>query len=324
MSDEPLRSRLMLRAGRVPRYVTIGDRDPQEQVRVTLAWPHGVLDVTRNHVIVSLRPLVVAIGAPNGETGVPDTSRARLLFSRGGGPGAPRSRTAATLGEIVLRPEGPLALGGASLRLYRVERYRNRCMPLAAAAVYTLTHAWAERRHRPSFQMMRRDRLGFEVLYICPRPVVLVSVRHEDADNLFPMDLIGPTNGPHFLMALRSTSPSVELMTGSGRISIADVPLEDAHEAIRLGDRHKKTRMDWDALPFETDRSPAHSFRVPAGALRVRDLAVREARPVGSHTLFVTEVIAERRRRAGLQMFNVSGSYYRYLRVRGVHPLRPS
>jgi flavin reductase (DIM6/NTAB) family NADH-FMN oxidoreductase RutF len=196
-------------------------------------------------------------------------------------------------------------------------------MPFAAAAVYALAHAWAERHHRPSFHMTRRDRLAFEVLYICPRPVVLVSVRYGDADNLFPMDLIGPAGGPHFVMALRSTSPSVELMTGSGRMSIADVPLEDSREAIRLGDRHKMARMDWDALPFETDRSPQHGFRVPAGALRVRDLVVRGARPVGSHTVFVTEVVAEQRRREGLQMCTVSGPYYRYLRMRGVQPPRP-
>jgi flavin reductase (DIM6/NTAB) family NADH-FMN oxidoreductase RutF len=297
------------RFGRVPRYVTIGDRDPQQQVRVTLETPGSLADVTRNHVVASLRPLRIAIG------GGPQ-ARGRLRFS-------PQADDGTTLGEVWLAPDGALAAGGATFQLYRVERHAMSCMPLAARAAYTLLHEWAELGHKPSFRMARADRLAFEVLYVCPRPVVLVSVEHEGVDNLFPMDLIGPADGPHFLMALRSTSRSITLMTGSGRMALADVPLEDSAVATRLGDRHSKVSMDWDALPFRTDRSPAHGLRVPVGALRVREVVIRDAQPAGSHTLFVTEVVAEQRRREGLQMFTVSGPYYRYLRVRGVRPPQP-
>jgi flavin reductase (DIM6/NTAB) family NADH-FMN oxidoreductase RutF len=165
--------------------------------------------------------------------------------------------------------------------------------------------------------MAHRDRWAFEVLYLCPRPVVLASVAHGGASNMFPMDLIGPTASPYFLLALRRTSPSIAMMTASRRVALADVPLEDAAIATRLGDRHKKAQIDWDNLPFETDRSAAHGLRVPRRALRVRDLAVREVREVGSHTLFVTEVVHEECRRDGLQMFTVSGPYYRYLGLHG-------
>ena len=51
-----------------------------------------------------------------------------------------------------------------------------------------------------------------------------VTVQHGRASNLFPIDRIGPTDSRHFLMALRSTTPSVGLITESPRMALADVP----------------------------------------------------------------------------------------------------
>lgn len=295
-------------AGRVPRYVTVGERDPQRRVRVTVHELGPPTDVTYRHVIAAMRPLTIAL-VPGPGAGAP-AGRARLVFS-------PWDHPDTTLGHVSLRHDGTITGAGLGLQLFRVEGHGMACMPWWAELVFALSHAWTERRHRSTFRMSRRDRMAFAALYICPRPVVLVSVAHEAADNLFPMDLIGPAGGSHVLLALRSTSPSIPLMTSSRRIALADVPLEDAANATRLGDRHRETRIDWDRLPFETDRSPVHGLRVPRGALRIRDLEVRDTREVGSHTLFVTEVVGEERRRDGLQMFTVSGQYYRHLRLRG-------
>ena len=311
--------RLLVVAGRLPRFVPIGDRDPQQRIRVTLDGLGAPIDVTRNHVVASLRPLTIALALP--ATLGPETfgrRELRLKFS-------PQSDPDTMLGDVGLRHEGTITVDHTAFQLFRRKDQTDLRMPWGAATVFAFHHAWSEwtRRHRSTFRMEPLDLKAFQVLYVCPRPVVLVTVRHGQTSNLFPMDLIGPTDSPYFLMALRNTSLSVRQMTASRRMALADVPLEDTAIAYQLGEYHQRECIDWSALPFESEPSPAHGLPVPSAALRVRDVEVREARVVGSHTLFITEVIHEERRKDGLQMFHVSGPYYRYLVRHGVRPPRP-
>ncbi len=311
--------RFLLWAGRVPRFVAIGERDPQRQIRVTLHGPGGPIDVTRNHVVAGLRPLTVAFTLPPPAAAAIRGERLlRLRLSTESDPTRP-------LAELGLRHEQSLEADGATLQLLAVTEHRDFCMPAGAATIFALHHARSQwRRRRPeAFQMEPRDLKALQALYICPRPVVLVSVQHGHASNLFPMDLIGPTDSPYFLLALRNASPAVRLMAASRRMALADVPLECSAVAYRLGEHHNKEHIDWNALPFETRPSPAHHLPVFRDALRVRDVEVRQLHVVGSHTLFVTEVVHEARWNDGLQMFHVSGPYYRYVVLRGGTPPRP-
>ncbi|HWG58253.1 MAG TPA: flavin reductase [Candidatus Acidoferrales bacterium] len=171
--------------------------------------------------------------------------------------------------------------------------------------------------------MEPRDLRCLFVFYICPRPVVLVSVKHEGAGNIFPMDLIGPTDSPWFSMALRSTSPAVRLMQSSKRMALASIPLSYKPVAYELGKHHKQSSIDWGALSFPTTPSALFGLPVPAAALRIREVEVREYHEVGSHVLFMTSIVNEQtpdrapRENDALPMFHVHGSYREYLRRSG-------
>ena len=148
----------------------------------------------------------------------------------------------------------------ASLRLYYLQEQRR---------------AEQRRRKNPyNFQMTSGDLRASHVFYICPRPVVLVSVEHEGSANLFPMDLIGPTDSPWFSMALRSTSPAVRLMQQSRRMALAGTPFAYRDIAYALGKHHQLSSIDWATLPFPTTPSPLFHLPVPAEALRVREVSV--------------------------------------------------
>lgn len=82
---------------------------------------------------------------------------------------------------------------------------------------------------------MRRS----HIFYLCPRPVVLVTVEHQGAGNMFPMDLIGPTGSPWYSMALRLTSPAVRLMQEARRMALASVPFSYQSFAYELGQHHR-------------------------------------------------------------------------------------
>lgn len=304
--------------GGVSRYVAVGDRDPQQQIRVALEGLGRSLDVTRNHVVAGLRPLTIALVLPaDVHPATAEGHPLRLTFSR--------SDSDTTLGEVGLKHAGILTAEHARFHLFQRSGHVDRCMPRVAAAAFGLRRGWSEwsQRRRLGFRMEPPDLAAFLVLYICPRPVVLVTVQHGLASNLFPMDLIGPTDSRYFLMALRSTAPSVRLISESRHMALADVPLEYTRVTYQLGEHHRKERIDWSSLPFDTEPSPGHGLPVLRAALRLRDVVVRDVHVVGSHTLFVTEVVHEERRDNGLQLFHVSGPYYHYLQRRGIELPRP-
>jgi flavin reductase (DIM6/NTAB) family NADH-FMN oxidoreductase RutF len=311
--------RLALIAGRVPRYLPVGEPDHQQQIRVTLEGLGTPTDVTHSHVMVALRPLTIALAFPAGRPpDAPGRYRLSLRVS-------PRSEPGTTLGTVGLRQADSLTVGETALQLFRMNGSTNACLPRGVRAVFAAYHAWGDwkRRKQRNTPMEPRDLEALQVLYICPRPVVLVTVQHGSASNLFPMDLIGQTDSPYFLLGLRRTSPSIRLIRESRRLTVSDVPLEYTAAAFQMGGHHEKERIDWSVLPFETGPSAGHGLPVLRDALRVRDLEVRDIRDVGSHTLFVTEVIREERRRDGLQMCFITGPYYRRLVLHGVQPPLP-
>ncbi len=161
------------------------------------------------------------------------------------------------------------------------------------------------------------------IFYICPRPVVLVSVDDGTHDNLFPMDLIGPVSADRFTLALRSTSPSIATLKSARRVALSDVPARDFATAYKLGIHHKNVKVEWDRLPFEIRRSREFSLPYPGIALRVREFAILDFATIGSHTFFVTQLASEQCAADDAQFFHTSGIYQHFRKSRG-RPFAPA
>ena len=268
----------------VPRYGPVALDDPQELVDVWLEGQGQPKDVTRNNVVAALRPFTLGIMLdravePNLRLCFRDRASRRLL------------------GVLHLKPAGAIPLAGHCLCLFEIagcENYRSSRLHLRW---YDLREEWrAERRQRRNphnFLMTHQDIRYSHVFYICPRPVVLVTVEHEGAGNMFPMDLIGPTDSPWFSMALRLTSPAVDLIRQSRRLTLASVPFSYKTIAYKLGEHHRKACIDWDSLPFSVKPSPQFHLPVAQAALRVREVRVEEFHAVGSHMVFLTTPVSD-------------------------------
>ena len=161
------------------------------------------------------------------------------------------------------------------------------------------------------------------IFYICPRPVVLVSVDDGSHSNLFPMDLIGPVSSDRFTLALRSTSPSIPTMKSARRVALSDVPARDYATAYKLGVHHKNALLDWEHLPFEIRRSRDFSLPYPAIALRVREIEILDFDTVGSHTFFITRIASEHSAGNAPQFFHTSGIYQHFRSSNG-RPFPPA
>ncbi len=281
--------RMLLERAGFPHYGPVALHDPQTQVDVWLRGDAVETNVTRNNVVAALRPFTIGIMFARSEPLPLSGERFRLcLYERG--------RTQRLLGVIRLRAAGAIDLPEHRFGLFEMNGCQNLSAPAVSLHLYYLLEQWraAQRRTSPyNFQMSLPDLRCMHVFYLCPRPVVLVSVEHEGSSNLFPMDLIGPTDSPWFSMALRSTSPAVRLMQQSRRMALASVPFACQAIAYQLGKHHRLANIDWSGLGFPLTRSPLFGLRVPETALHVREVSVHESHEVGSHTLFVTSIEGE-------------------------------
>lgn len=297
MIKQPLRKLVKL-----PTYGPLGLRDPQQDVEV---WLHGAgepFDVTRNNVVTALRPFTVGVMFDRARSPKLNAQPLRLCMHERGG--AKR-----LLGSMELRVTRNIPLPDHEMSLFEPTGYENFCAPPLSLALYyrraRRRAAQSTRRNPHNFQMTEADLRSSWVFYMCPRPVVLVSVEHEGAENIFPMDLIGPTDSPWFTMALRSTSPAVRLMQQSRRMALASIPFASKEVVYALGKHHALTTIDWATIPFRTVPSPLFGLPVPEAALRIREVRVREFHEVGSHVLFVTSIERETLPgNEGLQLFH--------------------
>src|SRR6202453_1614180 len=234
----------------IPQFCTVGLKDPQSEVRVWLRGLGAPLDVTDSNVIAAARPFTVGIGLKH----IPDEATIKhaplfLGFSD-------RYGDTRLLGEIQLSYAETINIGDGVLCLFRASRSTNRCLPRNVVWRRYLDFARQQRRVAkgptpPETQMIIREFFALSTFYICPRPVVLVSVVDGNAGNIFPMDLIGPVGGQHFTLALHGTSTAVSLMERSRRVALSGVPAEQASIAYALGQNHKKTDFRWNQIPLD-------------------------------------------------------------------------
>lgn len=293
----------------IPQFCTVGLKDPQSEVRVWLRGLGSLLDVTESSVIAAARPFTIGIGFnnlpdPAVVAGVPLCLEFRDL-----------SGDFSLLGEIQLVYSETIGVGDSVLCLFRACHSINRCLSSSVVWRRHLDFARQQRRvakgpSPPATKMILREYFALSTFYICPRPVVLVSVAEGNAKNLFPMDLIGPIGGQHFTLAVHATSTAIPLMERSRRIALSSVPIEQISTAYGLGKNHKRTDFDWNHVGFDLTLSPVFGLPIPEFALRVREMEIEKVHAVGSHKFFVCRSRGSQLISHGLQLFFVQGFYH--------------
>jgi hypothetical protein len=188
-----LKQRLMSLTN-LPRYGPLGLHDPQPHVAVWLDGLEEPRDVTRNNVVAALRPFTIGVMFVRDESPILEGRELRLTMRERG--------SNRLLGSIGLRLVRSIPLDEHRFCLFETSGSENRCVAAPNLALSYLRQRLREelrRRKNPyNFQMTRADLRSSYVFYICPRPLVLVTVVHGDSGNMFPMDLIGPTDSPWY------------------------------------------------------------------------------------------------------------------------------
>jgi flavin reductase (DIM6/NTAB) family NADH-FMN oxidoreductase RutF len=285
----------------------LGLPEPQRDIKVWLVGMGSPRDVTDRNVLAGIRPLFVGIGLDDGG----NRRRLSLEFreARAG---------QALLGKIGLEFVDTVGLEGEeSLCLFRTRRPANYCQPrtlLWRRYLDFAYEAWRQERgpNPPEIRMVASELHALLVFYICPRPIVLVSVVDGDVGNIFPMDLIGQIGKRHLSLALHTKA--VPLIERSRRVALSSVPVEAIPLAYVLGRNHRKASVDWASLPFPLTKSAAFGLPVPTFSPRVRELEVVQSRNMGSHRLFICKLVEEHGIADGPQFFQAHGFYEEWRR----------
>jgi flavin reductase (DIM6/NTAB) family NADH-FMN oxidoreductase RutF len=273
----------------------LGLPDPQQEVDVLLDG----LDVTQTHVMASGQPLIIGVALPEQW----NAERATLVFQEHNEPRR-------LLGKIDLRLKDTIG----ELRLFDVTGSRNHCVSSAQLWRRDLASYYERLRQPGRMRPTTLESHCLAIFYLCPRPVVLVSVMDGARGNIFPMDLIGPLGPTNFSLALHNSRAGVPLIQRSRKVAISGIPINEAPAAYALGKNHRKAGIDWNELPFATNLSSSFHLPVPDFALRVREMEITAVRPIASYTLFLARIVSDKRSTDGLHLHFIHGFYEAWCR----------
>jgi flavin reductase (DIM6/NTAB) family NADH-FMN oxidoreductase RutF len=264
---------------------------PQQE---TTVWLHGMgepRDVTSRHSVACISPFLVCIGFERSEFADADRlfgTRFSLKFCR-------NTPERELLAEIGLEFTAQFAEPSRFLGLFRAVSCRNLCLSALRLRAHDLFNIYGNRKTR---KFTGQDVSALEmrcnaVAFICPRPVVLVSVLDEERGNIFPMNLMGTLGGNYFGFALNSSRPAAPLSSRIRRLALSSIPHHQVAVARSLRSNHRQESIRWEDLPFPTRRSKLLKIPVPEFALRVLELNIEDVLPLGTHTFFLARIAGE-------------------------------
>lgn len=291
------------------QFCNLGLKDPQCDIKVWLVGTKVVRDVTTRNVLAATRPLSIGIGLEDDEDFRNLSSNRVFLEFRSAHP--PET----LLGKVSLAFADSIRLEeGGTLCLFTTRHPANYCQARTLVWKRYLNFSYAQWKNErgpkpPKVRMVASELHSLFVFYICPRPVVLVSVVDGEAGNIFPMDLVGPIGHRQFSIALHATSRGLPLIERSGRVALSSVPVAKMSLAYQMGQNHNKASVCWSSVPFSLIASPSFYLPIPEFALRVRELQVVDVRAMGSHVLIICRLVADNSFVDGLQFFQAHGFY---------------
>lgn len=305
--------KLGFRGNRIPQEFTIGLDEPQAEVSV---WLHGAgepRDVTRRYTTACTAPLILCIGFDEGELSQRGShSRDLLLQFRS------RTRGECPLGEIRLAFHSSLSAGGMELGFFGVLGSANHCLSPIRLWSHYLRHAYSHWRRQDAddIRMTLVEERAACVTFIRPHFLYLVSLGDASSGNMFPMNLVGELGGGYMGFGLREQRAASHIIEEAGRFALTGVPLAHCPVIFQLAVNHRKRRIAWEELPFETEPSSTWGIPVPSFATRVRELQIEAVRQIGSHRFFAAKVVSDETHRRDQQACVIHG-FYQYWRLKG-------
>jgi len=301
----------------LPQEFTIGLNEPQT---LTTVWLHGMggpIDVTQRYTTACCAPLILGVALDSDQVPTqitsngPTANKLSLQFRE-------RAGEKRLLGEIGIGLKKSISFANSQLLLFNVKSAFNSCLPTTRLYGHYLLQAWSEWRRvdTAGMKMSSLEMRAAIITFIRPHPLMLVSISGEDGGNIFPMNLMGELGHGYVAFALKDSRKAAHLVAGAGRLAISNVPLPLCPIAFAMAINHTRKSIEWNQLPFGVRNSSELNIPVPVLAPRVRELEVEKVFKLGSHNLFLAQIINDERLNDSPQV-NIIHGFYQYWRLRG-------
>lgn len=249
--------------------ITVPD-DIQEKVYLDVAG-HRV-DVSNNHWLLCIEPIVFGVWVPSGQYKPGKTIHMYIGDKEA---------------DLTLELVDQIEEGGGVLLL----------LQLKDSAIYQLNFfkTWLlyyryYRRGGLSFHRFK----SFVAAYSYPRRIRLVSFRQQDYFNIFPMDLLGDiVTHRRYVFGLRHTNTSLPRIMATGKLAVCEVSYKHQDIIYRLGKHHSGNPPALDELPFKVGLSNNYGFYIPEVAESYKEVRILRTMDLGSHMLLWGETADE-------------------------------
>ncbi len=298
-------SRLALLGRRsMPQTVDLALQSPQSEVAVWLCGSGEPQDVTALHAVACPSPASVCIGFPDAPGQDSANAPLALHFVERGG-------LQRRLGSMQLRQQCVLRFSGPQLRVYRATACVNQCIsPLRnwSHGLYA-TLGQIGKTGKGRVKLSAVDGLVNEVMFNCPRPVGLLSLRMADGENIVPVNLMGPVGDEHFAFALNRSNGIAANVIAGACLALSTVPWTCAQDVRQLGGNHRRRSVLTADIAFTMRPSATLGVPVPEFALSVTELKLEQHLSLGSHTLCVARVLTRETIGSGDEFHRIHGAY---------------
>ena len=310
-------------ASHIPKMVCSGHENPESQIniRLNVETPMdftlktiGGMDVTRNNLMVELRPQIIGIMFRSELVSLLE-SFPKSLFLSLHDPGHIKEPDYC-IGKIGLQYHDQVRLGEYSFVLFKTSYCKNYCLsPLRLLGHYLHERIFlffdndAHNEHKMKAHYLFNNWL----LYCLPRAVALTSFDDGKYTNMFPLDLIGQTDSPYFILSITSRYPSLPYILKNKRLAVSYISLDDTDNAYAMGKNNKRICVKPDEMIVKTKLSPVFSIPVPTSALSVRELDIVDSYLVDYHTVIIAKTRNFTLNSKGLYFCHVQRIFQQYL-----------
>ena len=276
----------------IREYVTVFTTDDQINERVYLQTDARMIDISLNHWLLCLDPVVFGIWIPSEANISPLSFQSVFKIYVADSDSDIKKSRSCLLSVLTLEYIDKIEEEDGVFLLLKPVKCGIRYLNYLKILLIYFNHY-----KKPGLSLSKFKFLVSSFSY--PRKVRLVSFGKEKEDyNIFPMDFAGDiASSGRFVFGLRHTNRSMPGIISAKKLVVSDCSSEYRSIIYELGKHHLATPSTPDTLPFKILETGQFGFYVPEWVDSYREIRIDKTMNLGSHMLFWGKSINEKKMR---------------------------
>ncbi|HZY36798.1 MAG TPA: hypothetical protein VFE53_09130 [Mucilaginibacter sp.] len=263
----------------IREYATITVNDEIRE-KVYLKIDSSIADISQNHWLLCLDPIVFGIWTENGKDIPPiDEKRGYKMYFTDSATNNNGNINAKAVADLTLDFFDRIDEKDGSLTLLKLRKCRIHHLNFIKTRLIFLKFY---KKPQLSFAKLK----SFVSAYSYPRRVRVISFKQGDYYNIFPMDLLGDIRQSNkYVFGLRHTNTTLSKIIETKKMVVSEVPFEYKDVIYKLGSHHSTSPPSVALLPFKVIASKKFGFYVPEWANSYKEIRILKTINLGSHML---------------------------------------